>query len=125
MLLDSDSGEASDSSVNSGNKDVFVVNLVLYNSQTIRFARLGCDAVTWNVVKRLANQNRVNCLFDVIGQSDLLSFYGTEKVCLKAQRTVRNEEDKTSFSLGRSAESFVVSLQSDQLAQPEGTVNAS
>ena len=41
-----------------------------------------------------------------------------------AQRTVRNEEDKTSFSLGRSAESFVVSLQSDQLAQPEGTVSS-
>ena len=61
-----------------------------------------------NVVKRLANQNRVNCVFDVIGQSDLLSFYGTEKVCLKAQRTVRNEEDKTSFSLDCSAESFVL-----------------
>ena len=37
----------------------------------------------WNVVKRLANQNRVNCLFDVIGQSDMLSLYGTEKnICL-------------------------------------------
>ena len=81
--------------------------------------------MTWNGVKRLANRIRVNCLFDVIGQSDLLSFYGTEKVCLKAQRTVRNEEDKTSFSFGRSAESLVVSLLSDQLAQPEGTVNAS
>ena len=32
-----------------------------------------------------------------------------------AQTTVRNEEGKTSFSLGRSAESFVVSLLSDQL----------
>ena len=41
---------------------------------------------------------------------------------LRAQRTVRNEEDKTSFSLGRRAESFVVSLLSDQSAQPEGTV---
>ena len=44
---------------------------------------------------------------------------------LRAQRTVRNEEDKTLFSLSRSAESFVASLLSDQLAQPEGTVNAS
>ena len=41
---------------------------------------------------------------------------------LRAQRTVRNEEDKTSSSLGRRAESFVVSLLSDQSAQPEGTV---
>ena len=84
-----------------------------------------CDATTWNVVKRLANQNLVNCLFDMIGRSDTLSFYGTEKkYMLRAQRTVRNEEDKTSFSLGRSAESSVVNLLSDQLAQPEGTVNA-
>ena len=29
------------SSVNSGDKDVFVVNLELYNPRTIRFARLG------------------------------------------------------------------------------------
>ena len=87
-----------------------------------------CDAMTWNVVKRLANQNRVNCLFDVIGQSDMLSLFATEKkMCLRhrglliryvelvrsrgknvrrAQRTVKNEEDKTSFSLGRSVESF-------------------
>ena len=55
--------------------------------------------MTRNVVKRLANQNRVNCLFDIIGQSDMLSFYGTEKkYMLRAQRTVRNEEDKTLFS---------------------------
>ena len=44
---------------------------------------------------------------------------------LRAQRTVRNEEDKTLLGLGRSAKSFVVSLLLDQLAQPEGTVNAS
>ena len=77
-------------------------------------------------MKRLANQNRVNCLFDLFGQSDMLSFYGTEKKYMfRAQRTVRNEENKTSFSLGRSAESFVISLLSDQFAQPEGTVDAS
>ena len=46
------------------------------------------------------------------------------KYMLRAQRTVKNEEDKTSFSLGRSADSFVASLLPDQLAQPEGTVNA-
>ena len=34
-------------------------------------------------MKRLAYQNRVNCLFDEIDQSDMLSFYGTEKIkCL-------------------------------------------
>ena len=43
----------------------------------------------------------------------------------RAQNIVRNEEDKKSFGLDRSAEGFVVSLLSDQLAQPEGTVNAS
>ena len=41
VQIDSDSGQASDNSVSSGNKDVFVVNLVLYNPRTIRFARLG------------------------------------------------------------------------------------
>ena len=46
-----------------------------------------------------------------------------EKYVLRGQRTARNEEDKT-FILSRSAESFVVALLSDQLAQPEGTVNA-
>ena len=84
-----------------------------------------CDAMTWNVVKRLANRGRVNCLFDMVGQPNMLSYYETEKIVLRAQRTVRNEEDKTSFSLGHSAESVVVSLLSDQLAQPEGIVNAS
>ena len=29
-----------------------------------------CAAMSRNVAKRPANQNRVNCLFDVIGQSD-------------------------------------------------------
>ena len=43
----------------------------------------------------------------------------------RAQGTVRNEQDKTSFSLGRNADSFVAGLLSDQLAQPEGTVNIS
>ena len=82
--------------------------------------------MTWNVVKRLANQNRVNCLFDMIGQSHMLSFYGTEKKYVhRAKRTVRNEEDKTSFSLGRGAKRSVASLLSHQLAQPEETVNAS
>ena len=81
------------------------------------------DAMTLTVAKRLANQNRVNCVFVMIGQSDMLSFYRTEKnMCL---RSVVNKDDTTLFRLGRSAESFVVSLLSDQLAQPVGTVNAS
>ena len=74
-------------------------------------------------MKRLADR-----LFVMIGQSDVLRFYGTKKKkkdVLGAQRTVRNEDDKTLISLGRRAESFVVSLLSDQLAQPAGTVNAS
>ena len=39
-----------------------------------------CNAMTRNVVKRLANQNGVNCLFYIIGQSNMLIFYGTEKI---------------------------------------------
>ena len=47
-------------SANSGNKNVFVVVLVLYSPRIIRFARLGmCTALSRNVVKGLANQNRV------------------------------------------------------------------
>ena len=50
--------------------------------------------------------------------------WNREKYVLRAHRTVRNEEDKTLFSLGRSTDSSVVGLLPDQLAQPEGTVNA-
>ena len=103
VQIDSDSGQASDSSVNSGHKDVFVVNLVLYNPRTVRFARLGMWCCDSERCKRLANQNRVNCLLDMIGLSDMLSFYGAEKKIFRAMRTVRNEEEKTSFNLGRSA----------------------
>ena len=47
------------------------------------------------------------------------------KYMLRAKRTARNKVEKTWFSLGRSAESFVVSFLSVQLAQLEVTVNAS
>ena len=40
------------------NKDVFVVILVLYNSQSIRFARLEM------ICQRLANQSRVKCVYN-------------------------------------------------------------
>ena len=40
---------------------------------------LECDAMTRNVMERVANQNRLNCLFDMIGESDTLSFDETEK----------------------------------------------
>ena len=53
----------------------------------------------------------------------MLSFDRTEKTVFGAQRTARNEEDKT-FSLGRRADSFVVGLLPGQLARPERTVNA-
>ena len=43
------------------------------------------------------------------------AFTEQRKYVFVAQRIVRNEEDKTLFSLGRSAESFVVSLLSHQL----------
>ena len=43
---------------------------------------LECDAMTWNVVKGLTNQNCVNCLFDMIGQSDTLTFLqNRKKIC--------------------------------------------
>ena len=71
--------------------------------------------MTWNIVKRLANQNRVNCLSGVIGQSDLLSFYNTEKHVLWAQRILGNKQDKTLFSLGHSTEIlYLVSRQTSQ-----------
>ena len=53
------------------------------------------------------------------------AFTEQRKKMPRAQRTVRNEEDKTSFSLGRSAESIVIRFLSAQLAQPDGAVNAS
>ena len=123
MQIDSDGGQASDSSVNSGNKDVFVVNLFLYNPRTIRFVRFGMWCHGSERLKRLFNQTGVNCSLDMIGRSDIMSFYGTEKnICLGHRGLSGTKKTKTSFSLGRSAESFVVSLLSDQLAQREGTV---
>ena len=53
------------------------------------------DAVTRIAVKRLANQSRVNCLFDVIGQSSMLSSYGAGNVTRSGHRTVRIEEENT------------------------------
>ena len=44
---------------------------------------LECDAMTRNVVKTLANQNRVNCLVDMISQSNILSFYKKKKICAR------------------------------------------
>ena len=78
-----------------------------------------CDAMIWNVVKRLANQNRVNCLFDEICLSDTLSFFTEQrkKYVLRAQRTVSGTKKQD--------ESFVASLLSEQWAQPEGIINAS
>ena len=59
-----------------------------------------CDAMTQNIVKRVANQNCVNCLFDMIGQSNMSSFSGTEKnICLRHRDSVRNEEDIVQFRL--------------------------
>ena len=38
------------------------------------------DAMTLTVAKRLANQNRVNCVFVMIGQSDMLSSDGIGEI---------------------------------------------
>ena len=50
-----------------GEQAVFVVIHVLHELSGLHAEE--CDAVSRNVVTRLANQNCVNCLFDVINQS--------------------------------------------------------
>ena len=83
VYIESESGQANESLVNSSNKDVFVVHLVLYYHEQSVLHAWECDAITRNVVKGLADQNRVDCLFAMIGQSDMLSLYGTEDtMCL-------------------------------------------
>ena len=77
-----------------------------------------------NAVKRLANQNRVNCLFDVTSQSNRLNFLPS-----RVQRSVK-ERRRKAFSLGSSADLLLLlllcgySLLSEQLAQSEVTVDA-
>ena len=76
LWIESDNGQVSDSSVNSGNKKcvrrysrafrVILEVSVLHAEQ--------CAAMSWKVVKRLANHSHVNCSLDVIGQSDWLTF---------------------------------------------------
>ena len=41
---------------------------------------------SWNGVKRWANQSHVNCLYDMIGQSDMLSSYGTGNITRSEHR---------------------------------------
>ena len=50
-----------------------------------------CAATSRNVVKRLANPNRVNCLLDVIRQSNRLGFL---------QKTVRGTEKRRRLCRG-------------------------
>ena len=50
--------------------------------------------MTWNVVKRFANRDPINCLFHMISQSDMLIFYGTEKIVCFKQRGL-SETKKT------------------------------
>ena len=60
----------SDSSDNNSiTKNVFVVILVLHEFSVLHAEQ--CAAVSRNVVKRLTNQNRVKCLFDLIDQSNM------------------------------------------------------
>ena len=71
----------SDSSVNGGNKDVFIVILVLSVLHALEYA-----ALTWNAVKRLVNQSRVNCLYNMIGQSGMLNYGAGNITCLGHRR---------------------------------------
>ena len=92
----------SDSSVNCGNNNVFVVILVLHAPRLSVLHAEDCAAITGNVVKRLASPNRVNCLSDGIGQSDRFSFLRSRerkkvKKMLRVQRTVRNGDEQTLF----------------------------
>ena len=41
-----------------------------------------CAAMSRNVMKRLANQNRVKCLFDVIDQSDYVKLFTEQSIYL-------------------------------------------
>ena len=95
--IERDSGQVIDSSVNSGNKNVFIVVLKLHKLSVLYTQ--ACTATTnQNTVERLANQNHVNCLFDVISQTDMSSFLQSrEKDMLRAQRAVRNGETKMLF----------------------------
>ena len=79
----------SDSSVNGGNKDVFIVILVLSILHALEY-----DASTWNAVKRLANQNRVNCLFKYDRPIRYVELSRDHQI-FRTQRTV-NEEEKLS-----------------------------
>ena len=73
-----------------------------------------CDAMTCNVVKRLASQSRVNYLYDVICQSDMLSSYGTGNITCLGHAGLSGTKKRSCRSVR------VVSLLSDLLAQPSG-----
>ena len=52
--------------------------------------------MTRNVLKRLADESRVNWSYDTIGQSDILSFSGTGNTTyLENRGFLRNDEEKT------------------------------
>ena len=61
----------------------------------------------------------------MIGQSIMLSFYRTKKNKCLGHREPSWTKKTRLFTLSRSVKGFVVSLLLDQLAQLEGTVNAS
>ena len=61
-----------------------------------------CAAISQNVVKRLTNPNRVNCFFDVMGQSDIYlckafywAFYSyVYTIMLRVQGTVKGNGEE-------------------------------
>lgn len=73
---ESDSGQVGDSSVNSSKKKKCICHyccaLQIHELSVLHAEE--CAAMSKNYVKRSANQNCINCLCDVTGQSDMLSF---------------------------------------------------
>ena len=129
----------SDSSVNSGNNNLFVAILVLYNPRIIRFARQGMCYYESERCERSASPNCVNCLFMWSANQICEALYaqGTED-CHGGRRredVLESGVPECRFCLFVCCCCFVcfvflclkknvVSLLSDQLAQSTGTVDA-
>ena len=59
-----------------------------------------CDAMTRKAVNRLANKNRINCLFGIIGQTDTSIFFAEQRnTCAKGTEDgqERKRQDAVQF----------------------------
>ena len=81
------------------------------------------DAMTRNAVEKLANQSRVNCLYNTIGQSDMLRFIWTENITFLGRLGLSGTKKRRRRSV-RAVVQLEVSRLSNPLARHEGTVNA-